>query len=342
MADRKKEATASIRVEKTRSNFRTLLSGNPNYFGNLPGSTFKLVKKVASNTTYEELSSLGYNPHQKRLFATLDVKKTGGYSGDLCDDGSNEYVRFFVDFGGGWVDAGVVATDVHDIDGGKDCANKVLHPLAYSVELPYSPARKWCTVPQLPKVRAILSWNVEPPAGNPNFIPVYGNVIECDIQIDKSWWLIDFFDVLTDLVEVPLGLLDSVKPILPPLDPTIPNIPGLPEPPYPGPDPAPFGNAKALSLSELAVQYRVPSRARKAKLSVEPHRFAFADIKAIQASATNDALAVSEISSALVDLDINIGDLVAKVEDTTGDISFEELVDLGLDETARNWWPPTE
>ena len=112
------------RIEKTRTAFRSLISANPNYFGNLPDSGFKKVASLASKTTYEELTSVGYNPWQKRLFATFDIKKAFGYSGNLCDDGSTEYVRFFVDFGGGWQDAGVVATDVHDIPTGKDCANR--------------------------------------------------------------------------------------------------------------------------------------------------------------------------------------------------------------------------
>ena len=114
MADSKK-AAATVRVEKTRSGFRGLVAGNPNYFGNLPASGFKPVKKLATNTNYEELTSVGYNPLQRRLYATFDIKKSGGYSGDLCDDGSTEYVRFFVDFGSGWLDAGLAATDVHDI-----------------------------------------------------------------------------------------------------------------------------------------------------------------------------------------------------------------------------------
>jgi hypothetical protein len=86
----KKTQAADQRVEVTRTRFRTLLAGNPNYFGNLVGSPFKVVKKLASDTNYEELTSVGYNQHIRRLFATFDVKKAFGYSGDLCDDGSTE------------------------------------------------------------------------------------------------------------------------------------------------------------------------------------------------------------------------------------------------------------
>lgn len=322
------KAGDSAKIEVTRTRFRSLIGANPNYFGNAQASGFTLVKKIASNTTYEEVTSVGYNPHIKRLFATLDVKKSFGYSGDLCDDGSTEYVRFFVDFGSGWVDAGVVATDVHDIPGGKDCANKTQHPLTYSLELPYSPARKWCTSPQLPQVRAILSWNVEPPAGNANWTPVYGNVIDCAIQIDKSWWFKHFLDDLVAEVKIPIDLLESVLPTLPP---ELPEIPDLPEPPFPGPDPSPLTAAKALSLAELMETYSTPTRGKARKLTVEPSRFAFAELQAITASPGLDISNISAVKAILDAGKIDISDLVLEIEDTTGNISYEELVDIGLD-----------
>ena len=189
MEDSKRKAAATTRaarVEKSRAQFRTLIAANPNYFGNFPGAKFKAVTKLLSNTSYEQLTELGYNPRMRRLTATFDIKKSAGYGGDLCADGTREYVRFYVNRGSGWEDAGLVAAEVHDIPAGKDCANRNTHPLSYSVEVAYSPRRKWCTSPQLPKARAILSWNAEPPAGQPNWKPVYGNVLECHIQIDKG------------------------------------------------------------------------------------------------------------------------------------------------------------
>ena len=328
MADTKK-AAANVRVEKTRSGFRGLVAGNPNYFGNLPASGFKAIKKLASNTNYEELTAVGYNPRQRRLHATFDVKKAGGYSGDLCDDGSTEYVRFFVDFGSGWLDAGLAATDVHDIPAGTDCADKASHPLAYSVEVPYAPPRKWCLTPQLPKVRAILSWNAEPPAGDPDFKPVYGNVRDCAIQIDKGRLLSDFIDDLVTKVDVPLDLLESLKPVLPPIDPQFPDIPDLPEPPYPGPDPGPILAAKQLTIDELVDKYSTKSRSRRVKLSVEPHRLAFAEVQAIKVQP--DMMAGASLAATLDKYGINLSDLIAAEEDTTGNISYEELTDLGLD-----------
>jgi hypothetical protein len=314
---------AAPRVEKTRSTFRSLIAGNPNYFGSLPDSDLKIVKAMASNTSYEALTSVGYNPATRRLYATFEVKKAGGYGGDLCDDGSTEYVRFFVDHGSGWVDVGLVATDVHDIPSGKDCANRDRHPLVESLEHPYDPPRKWCTTPQLPNLRAILSWNVAPPAGNPNFIPAYGNVMECHIQIDKSWWWVDFLDEIKTKVKLPDDLLETIEIPFPPFDPQVPDIPDLPEPPFPGPHPSPA--AKVLELEDLIDVYTVGDK--RPRLDVEPERFAFATLQV--AAGHSEALAA--LKSSFDKIKIELADVVGLIEDTTGNISYEELIDLGLE-----------
>ena len=43
---------------------------------------------------------------------------------------------------------------------------------------PVTPLRKFCASPVLPRVRAILSWQHEPTAGDPGYIPVWGEVQE--------------------------------------------------------------------------------------------------------------------------------------------------------------------
>ena len=114
MEDSKRKAAATTRaarVEKSRAQFRTLIAANPNYFGNFPGAKFKAVTKLLSNTSYEQLTELGYNPRMRRLTATFDIKKSAGYGGDLCADGTREYVRFYVNRGSGWEDAGLVAAE---------------------------------------------------------------------------------------------------------------------------------------------------------------------------------------------------------------------------------------
>ena len=322
MTDRKKGTApkTTARVEKNRAQFRALIALNPNYFGNLSASKFKLVKKIVGNTSFEQLTELGYNPRSKQLSATFDLKKASGYDGDLCADGTREYVRFYVDLGSGWEDAGLAATDVHDIPISKDCANNNTHPLSYSVEVRYSPKRRWCISPQLPKARAILSWNVEPPAGQPNWNPVYGNVLECHIQIDKGFSFPFFVDALKAAVDLPLELAESIKY---PVD----AGPDLPEP-LPGPDPDPIVAPAALSIEELAKNYL---RAKNSELTVEPQRFAFSAYQQIKLSTDANPAALTELTASLAKFDINISALVAGIEDTTGNISYEELEDIGLD-----------
>ncbi len=325
------QSPAEQRVEQTRSQQRVLMAANPNYFGNFPTSGFKPVKALSSVTTYEDLTSVGYNQHTKRLYATFDIKHSTGYAGDLCDDGSDEFVRFFVDHGSGWTDVGLVATDVHDIPAGQDCGSSDHHPLSYSVELPYAPTRRWCVTPQLPRVRAILSWNVEPPAGNPTWVPVYGAVRDCTIQIDKSWLLTDFVDVLTSTVKLPPGLLESLPPVLPPLADE-PVIPDLPEPPFPAVDPSLQTAKPALTLEQRIASYTDRRGDGPGRLTVEPSRFAFAEVTSLQTSAAISVTGAKQLSSALAPFDIDITKLVAVVEDTTGNIDYEELEDVGLDQ----------
>lgn len=322
MPDEKPAASSKQRIEKTRSGFRSLIAANPNYFGTIKASPYSPVEEMSGNVGYEELTTLGYNSATKRLYATFDVKNAFGYSGDLCEDGSTEYVRFYVDLGSGWQDAGLAAAEVHDIPTGKDCDDKSTHPLTYSVEVVHAPARMWCTSPQLPRVRAILSWNLEPPAGDPDWDPVWGNVLECHVQIDKSWWWGDLFEAVKVAVEIPPGLLESIEA-------TIPVPP--PEPPVPGPDPDPPFTPLKLTVADLTKRYVELSRAREAKFTVEPSRFAFTEYQAIKASSDSSPAAFETLNAALAAYDIDLADLVTTIEDTTGNINYEELEDIGLE-----------
>jgi len=322
MEDSKRTSAAkkSARVDKHRTQFRSLIASNPNYFGNFPVTKLKPVKKLIADSSYEVLTELGYNPLLKQLTATFDLKKASGYGGNLCSDGSPEYVRFYVNRGSGWEDAGLVATDVYDIPVGKDCANKSNHPLSYSVEVDYSPRRKWCTAPQLPKARAILSWNLEPPAGQPNWKPVYGSVRDCHIQIDKGLDFVFLAEEIKALSDLPVELAKSIEV---PID----TEAGPPEP-QPGPDPVPIVASVELSVEDLAKSYL---QAKSAKLKVAPHRFAFTAYQQIKLSTDGGPAALTSLTDSLKKFKIDIGDLITGIEDTTGDISYEELEDLGLD-----------
>jgi hypothetical protein len=149
--------------EMERKNFLELMLKNPNYFGSLGVSKYQPVKKMNGNMFYEEIKCVGYNPHLEQIEAVVFVKKEYGYSGDICSRGSTEYVRFYVDWNnnGNWVDVGMASFKAYDIPHDK--------PLEYDVTLKISPRERFCKFENLPKVRAILSWNLPPEPDEPDW-----------------------------------------------------------------------------------------------------------------------------------------------------------------------------
>jgi hypothetical protein len=191
MADDKRELSL-------RHTQKLQLIQNPNYFGNLTELKIKdmpkpVLKKIGDKT-FEELTCVGHNPGTNILTAIVEVKKGSGYLGDGCTDGSREYVRFYLDYGNGiWVDHGVASFGSHDLGFKND--------LCYAASIRLDPKKRSCCNrgPVLPRVRAILSWNIEPPANMPNYNPIWGNHLDRAIQIAPRnsvfCQLIDQFDV---------------------------------------------------------------------------------------------------------------------------------------------------
>ncbi|MEX2262501.1 MAG: hypothetical protein WD696_11155 [Bryobacteraceae bacterium] len=161
-----------------------LLANNPNYFGTVSGVDLPVVQPIKFNTAYEELTCVGLWPERNLLEATIVVKLPFGFLGDKCSPGSHEYVRFFIDwdndgdFGDLNEDVGVAAVNVHDVPQVRE------HPLCFAVPRPFRPFLADCRDPYIVKLRAILSWEIVPPPGDWNFVPIWGNVLECWIQID--------------------------------------------------------------------------------------------------------------------------------------------------------------
>jgi hypothetical protein len=170
-------------VEKQRTQFKTLIAANPNYFGNvtskLVAEKFTPIVPMAKNTKYEEIVCVGLYPEDNVLEAVIEVKSPNGYLGPLCAQGSKEYVSFYIDYndGAGFELAGAPSeVNVHDIssvDG---------EHLFYAVRTSFTPkTQHFCNFPQIVKVRAILSWQTIPTG--PDFSPPWGNVVEGWVQI---------------------------------------------------------------------------------------------------------------------------------------------------------------
>lgn len=172
---------------------------NPNYFGTIPdkglNKIYKPVYELKAKSYYEELECVSYNPVTEKLNAVVVVKRATGYLGTPCQGGSKEYVRFYVDYNntGNWIDEGVVSIGVYDHTFEDD--------LCYDVELKIKPKIKHCCDkdPVLPRVRAILSWNMMPPANNPGWNFVWGDIKEANVQIAprKDWFCL--FSHLLDI-----------------------------------------------------------------------------------------------------------------------------------------------
>jgi hypothetical protein len=284
--------------EVERAQFLALLAKNPNYFGNLKFSPFVPVKEMAGNTSYEELICIGYNPPLERLEAVVHIKREYGFSGDICSAGSPEYVRFYVDWknDGHWVDVGMKSFTAYDIPGDK--------PLEYDVTLPLSPDKKHCTIENLPKVRAILSWNASPPPDDPDHVPPWGNVRDATIQIQDFQFL-------------PIGkLLEMAKPGLP--DDLLATLDLA--------QPVALLEPQDASLAELTAMYKGKA--------VPAHRFGFTKIQQLLAKPSMiGELAKPGFTSVFKELGLDVAELIDNLLATDGDMRYEELKCVGFNPT---------
>lgn len=307
------------KAEVERSNFRSLLAKNLNYFGNMPDSKLEAVTEIVANTKYEELTCVGFNPVKKLLEATIAVKLSYGYGGNLCSPGTMEYVRFFADYGSGWEDIGLAGVNVHNIPTGKDCNEKTDKPLMYVATLKFTPKRDCCDNPILPRIKAILSWQWVPPEGSPNWPPPWGNTLECNVQAQPFPWNTIFCLLKKIASEI------KQKIVVPPVFEQAKYVPiNLPEPP-------------PLNLAEKAKMYATKMKAGEAtektmrKFLVEPHRFGVEDLHAaLSVAGINQELLTEKIAEWKT-LNLDWVTSIAALDETTANIYYEELECLGID-----------
>lgn len=309
-------AETAVRLPLERGHFLELLAKNPNHFGNLIASPLKPIQQITGNTNYEKLQTVGLNPLLGLLEATIEINQPVGYLGDVCTAGSTEFVRFYVNYGSGWQDAGIAATNVHDIPNASDCTGGSEKPLSYLVSLPYQGTKTWCGEPQLPDVRAILSWNWAPPPNQPGWLPVWGNVLDQHVQIAPR----------PLFLENVIGLLDKAK--LAQLPQAIAQA---------GPQPIPLPDPAPLSVSELKQTYAVAGKgpgaaAQGAVPTVPAHRFGFTELHAaLSGVASPHDIAGSMETWKAIGLDWSSA--IAALEQD-GYVDYEQIESLGLDIAA--------
>lgn len=201
-----KEGEDTGKLVELRNNAKMFLLENPNYFGiqdkeNKLLQEFQPVIDLLSNTGFEELTCVSYNPQLQRLSANIKIKQGFGYAGGPCTNGSKEFVRFFVSYDGGatWDDEGVVDFDAHDLAFDID--------LCYELGKAFIPKKRSCCDRKavLPLVKAILSWNTIPPPGIWWWTPVWGNSMNANIQVAPSKSIFCHFHHLFEKIDIKLN-----------------------------------------------------------------------------------------------------------------------------------------
>jgi hypothetical protein len=186
-----------------------------------------------ANITYEELICVGLNTASDILGAVIHVKKPYGYSGNLCQSGSKEYVSFWADWdNSGTYDfyLGTASVEVHDI------ANIPPEGLFYSVMLPanFSEHLKRCSNPNIIRIRAVLSWAVLPSTVDPDDLNYWGNFIDVVVQVRSGTMSTELMDLIYDVGNVPIENISPVTYLANPssgaLDPDICYRPAMDRP----------------------------------------------------------------------------------------------------------------
>ncbi len=280
---------------RTRAELGQLLVTKPGWLDD--------VLQLAGATDYEEVTCLGLEPEQATLYAIVNIKREQGYGGNLCDGpGAREYVRFFADwnddgdFSDPGEDLGVASIAVHDIPGPK--------PLSYVASLTLTRRQVACFFARPVAVRAVLQYNVVPPAGNPNPPITWGNVLDEHVQ-PKPRPLI-FLDLLRRLetkIPPPLAeLVDTDAVIAKPL--------------------------QQLGADRLLGEYGD---------AVPAHRWLAPQLSKVKQALVADAGVAANLPETLSTVlpesvlsKIDVGASLSKYLDLDGDTSYEELHCVGL------------
>lgn len=176
-------AAVSAKTSLSSESFASLLPG----IKIDPGIIDVLFPKTDGDISYEELKCIGLDPNSPNtLVGVIHAKKSSGYSGEPCTDGSLEYVTFWGDFdGNGSFETclGTANVRVYDL------ANMPTTGVYYAVRLPVdlAPFSQPCKKgPRSIRIRAVLSWNAIAPCSNPNYVPTWGNRVETLINVMPS------------------------------------------------------------------------------------------------------------------------------------------------------------
>jgi hypothetical protein len=143
-----------------------------------------MLSKDKANVTFEELVCLGLNTITDTIGAVVKIKRSLGYSGSLCDDGSKEYVAFWADWNNdGSFDEylGTAFVTVHDLS--TIPADGLYYGVQLSVSEKVVQRLKNCKTPNVVKIRGVLSWAVPPSTTDSSDLKYWGNRLDAVVQI---------------------------------------------------------------------------------------------------------------------------------------------------------------
>ncbi|MCU7924103.1 MAG: hypothetical protein KZQ88_15545 [Candidatus Thiodiazotropha sp. (ex Dulcina madagascariensis)] len=283
-------------LEKTRGELLVHLFASQQ----VPTKVLAKAMKYSGITHWEALSCVGFNPEVSQLEAVVTIKQASGYSGNLCSDGSTEYVRFFVDWGdgAGFQDVGLTSFKAYNISNAPPGPQ---HPLQQMVYLPLDDAKfqRCCKTEVIPRVRAVLAWN-QIPSLDPDALPVYGNRVDARIQLDSKWNLFCLLhdlniDLQKEAVFKKIDLNAELK----------------------------LKASKPIPLKALWKQYKAAG--------VPEHRLLFDTLYPMLAGGKNLSLAAMQPDLSVIgELDIDLSAVVGMLADESANTSYEELVCAGL------------
>ena len=268
------------------------------------------------NINYEELGCIGYNPNSEELTAVIKIKKSSGFGGNLCSKGSQEYVRFYINYGGGYQDAGYVGVNVHDILDTKDCDSKIEKPIEFAVRLKINPKSQFCSSPLLPQVKAVLSWNSIPPANDPNLLQpgyIWGNVKEAQIQI-KPFKLQFHLPIIGSLIEKSI-----LNPHIPLSNWTLNNPIAKKE----------LADAKKVLVGDKVSFSTLIKDYENAKAGVEPQRSGFKFL--VEAIETKDMNLIKNSTNVFAENKLDFSKAIAALMASKGNTTYEEVNCVALD-----------
>lgn len=171
--------------ERERLALLRLFSAHPHCLGLTASSAGRSAGASIGPAAYESIEQIGYDAARSVLEATVRLARPLPELGDPCGRDALEYVRFFVDQGQGWENAGLAVFDPLELLGTLSPEMRAAATLRHQVTLGFAPSVLGIAVTRF-RVRAVVAWGARPPADAPDWRPPWGGAVERDVVLHPS------------------------------------------------------------------------------------------------------------------------------------------------------------